>query len=50
MAQSIMGVAFAGQSPGWHNDLLLADSTPVECARWRETVKRAGANSLGGAI
>jgi Transposase DDE domain len=45
-----MIAAFAGQSPGWHDDLLLADSTPVECARSRETVKRAGSNSLGGAI
>jgi hypothetical protein len=42
--------AFASQSPGWHDDLLLVDSTPVECARSRETVKRAGANSLGGAL
>lgn len=41
---------FAGRSPGWHDDLLLADSTPVECARSRETVKRAGSSSLGGAI
>jgi hypothetical protein len=41
---------FAAQSPGWHDDLLLVDSTPVECARSRETVKRAGANSLGGAL
>lgn len=41
---------FARQSPGWDDDLLLADSTPVECARSRETVKRAGASSLGGAI
>jgi hypothetical protein len=45
-----MIAAFAGQSPGWEDDLLLADSTPVECARSREAVKRAGANSLGGAI
>jgi hypothetical protein len=45
-----MIATFAGQSPGWHDDLLLADSTPVECARSRETVKRAGATSLGGAI
>ena len=42
--------AFASQSPGFHDDLLLADSTPVECARSRETVKRAGSSSLGGAI
>jgi hypothetical protein len=41
---------FAAQSPGWHDDVLLIDSTPVECARSRETVKRAGASSLGGAI
>jgi hypothetical protein len=45
----LIGV-FASQSPGYYDDLLLADSTPVECARSRETVKRAGANSLGGAI
>lgn len=45
-----MIATFASHSPGWHDDLLLADSTPVECARSRETVKRAGASSLGGAI
>jgi len=45
-----MIAAFASQSPGFHDDLLLADSTPVECARSRETVKRAGSNCLGGAI
>ena len=28
---------FASQSPGYHDDLLLIDSTPVECARSRET-------------
>jgi len=36
---------FASQSPGWQDDLLLVDSTPS-----RETVKRAGDSSLGGAI
>jgi hypothetical protein len=36
----LMGV-FASQSPGFHDDLLLVDSTPVECARSRETVKRS---------
>jgi hypothetical protein len=41
---------FACQSPGWQEDVLLVESTPVECARSRETVKRAGASSLGGAI
>jgi transposase len=33
-----MGV-FASQSPGIEDDLLLVDSTPVECAISRETVK-----------
>ena len=32
---------FASQSPGFQDDLLLVDSTPVECARSRETVKRS---------
>ncbi len=32
---------FASQSPGFHDDLLLVDSTPIECARSRETVKRS---------
>jgi hypothetical protein len=41
---------FASRSPGYYDDLVLVDSTPVECARSRETVKRAGANSLGGAL
>jgi transposase len=36
----LMGI-FAGQSPGSADDLLLIDSTPVECARSRETVKRS---------
>lgn len=45
-----MSATFAAQSPGFHDDLLLVDSTPVECARSPETVKRAGANSLGGAL
>ena len=45
-----MIAVFAAQSPGFHDDLLLADSTPVECARSRETVKRAGSSSLGDAI
>lgn len=42
--------AFASQSPGYYDDLLLADSTPVECARSRETVKRSGSSSLGDGI
>jgi hypothetical protein len=36
----LMGV-FASRSPGFEDDLLLIDSTPVECARSRETVKRS---------
>ena len=32
---------FASQSPGYRDDLLLIDSTPVECARSRETVHRS---------
>ncbi len=35
-----MGI-FASKSPGFQGDLLLIDSTPVECARSRETVKRS---------
>jgi hypothetical protein len=35
-----MGI-FASQSPGFDDDLLLIDSTPVECARSRETVRRS---------
>lgn len=42
--------AFARRSPGWEDDLLLADSTPVECARSRETVKRGGVSYLADAI
>jgi hypothetical protein len=41
---------FACQSPGWTDDLLLVDSTPVECARSRETVKRGGVSSLDDAL
>jgi hypothetical protein len=36
----LMGI-FASQSPGFEDDLLLIDSTPVECARSRETAKRS---------
>jgi hypothetical protein len=36
----LIGV-FADQSPGGSDDLLLIDSTPVECARSRETVRRS---------
>jgi hypothetical protein len=39
VAQAIMGIP--SQSPGFKDELLLIDSTPVECARSRETVKRS---------
>ena len=41
---------FASMSPGFYDDLLLIDSTPVECARSRETIKRAGDSSLDDAL
>lgn len=41
---------FARRSPGFYDDLLLVDSTPVETARSRETVKRGGASSLNDAL
>jgi hypothetical protein len=41
---------FARQSPGFFDDLLLVDSTPVECARSRETVRRGGSSSLAEAL
>jgi len=36
----LMGM-FASMSPGAQDDLLLVDSTPVECGRSRETAKRS---------
>jgi hypothetical protein len=41
---------FARMSPGHEDDVLLVDSTPVECARSRETVKRGGSHSLPDAL
>lgn len=41
---------FASRSPGYHDDLLLVDSTPVECVRSRETVKRGGSSHLADAL
>ena len=32
------------------DDLLLVDSTPVECARSRKTVKRGGSSGLADAL
>jgi hypothetical protein len=40
----------ARHSPGYYDDLLLVDSTPVECARSRETVKRGGQSCLADAL
>jgi hypothetical protein len=41
---------FASRSPGYRDDLLLADSTPIECGRSRETVKRGGESCLADAL
>ena len=41
---------FAAHSPGSTDDVLLVNSTPVECARSRETVKRGGSSSLADAL
>jgi Transposase DDE domain len=41
---------FGAHSPGSCDDVLLVDSTPVECARSRETVKRGGSSSLADAL
>jgi hypothetical protein len=38
--EQLIGV-FARDSPGFHDDLLLVDSTPVECARSIETTRRS---------
>ena len=43
----LMGV-FAAASPGFSDDLLLVDSTPVPCAASRETVKRSALADAGG--
>jgi hypothetical protein len=42
--------SFARMSPGYHDPVLLVDSTPVECARSRETVKRGGSHSIADAL
>lgn len=41
---------FASHCPGSTDNVLLVDSTPVECARSRETVKRGGASNLDDAL
>ena len=39
---------FAAQSPGCADELLLIDSTPVECGRSRETAKRSALGDVAG--
>jgi len=39
---------FVAQSPGSRDDLLLVDSTPVECGRSRETAKRSALGDVAG--
>ena len=39
---------FASQSPGYCDDVLLIDSTPVECGRSRETAKRSALGDAAG--
>ena len=39
-----------GRSALFRDELVLLDCTPVECARSRETVKRAGAGTLDDPI
>lgn len=42
--------ALARECPGFWDELVLIDSTPIETARSRETVKRAGSSRLADAI
>jgi Transposase DDE domain len=43
----LIGV-FASQSPGYEDNLVLLDSTPVECARSVETVRRSALSDAAG--
>jgi len=43
----LLGV-FAASSPGYSDDLMLVDSTPVECARSRETACRSALGEVAG--
>jgi len=43
----LVGV-FAAQSPGAHDDVLLLDSTPVECGRSLETARRSQLAEIAG--
>jgi hypothetical protein len=37
----VLTTVFASDSPGFHDDVVLVDSTPVECARSVETTRRS---------
>jgi hypothetical protein len=43
LAETLEGMIglFASENPGFHDDLVLVDSTPVECARSIETTRRS---------
>jgi transposase len=43
----LLGV-FAAASPGFYDDLLLCDSTPIECGRSRETALRSALGEVAG--
>jgi hypothetical protein len=47
--EQVMAV-LARECPGWWDEIVVIDSTPVETARSRETVKRGGTSSLDDAI
>jgi hypothetical protein len=49
-AIELVMAALARECPGFWDDIVLLDSTPVETARSRETVKRAGDSRLDDAI
>ncbi len=49
-AVELVMAALARECPGYWDDVVLVDSTPVETARSRETVKRAGDSTLDDAI
>src|SRR3954453_7321610 len=49
-AVELVMACLARECPGYWDDIVLVDSTPVETARSRETVKRAGDSSLDDAI
>jgi hypothetical protein len=49
-ALELVMARLARECPGYWDDVVVIDSTPVETARSRETVKRAGDSTLGDAI